>query len=497
MRSLSRSLVSLGLALALGCGSESGKDGELAPAGPDGGATPMGLQPFTQVLTVDQIAIYQAVKVSLVSDGAVVTPNAPVLAKRPALLRVGTKIPARAKVNKLTADLRIKAPGQPDVVLTIGPRDITPFDEGDRYSSFSWELTAEQMAHGAEMSVEIRDPSGADPGVVRYPAEGQLSFGVAALAPKLKVKFVPIQYEADGSNRVPLMDAKTIDAYKDALYRMYPVTEVEISVREVVPWPLEVLPDGGGWSSLLDAVIETREDDLEAKRIGTETYYVGVFTPAESQAEYCKKGGCILGIAPGSTPTVGIGDGGLRTAMIVGFHSERQHGTLAQELAHSMGRLHAPCGTTTSLDRDYPYPDANIGVWGWDLTSKELVSPDDRVDFMSYCNPVWVSDYTYAKLFQRFVDVAAEETPHPPSGARAPQAMRAYHVDKDGSVRRGAAIRSRRGLGADELVLENASHRVLGKVRGTFSALSNVGGGILVTNAEIPVATRFAHLAGH
>jgi len=490
-RSLSlAAVVSLGAMMA--CGDGSNAPAPVADAA-DGGAE---TQAFGQVLTVDQIAVYQAVKVSLVTEAQAVAPNAPVIPKRPALVRIHTKLPPRVKVAKLTAELRIRAPGQPDLVLVNGPRSITSWAEDDLSSSFYWELEAEQVQPGAQLLVEIRDPSGADPSVIRYPAEGELPMNVEAWEPTLKVKFVPIRYDADGSGRIPSMDKRTIDSYRDALYKMYPVTHVDISVREVVPWPLEVRGDGEGWNQLLDAVIETREDD----RAADDVYYVGVFTPNETQREYCQGGGCILGIAPAGSLGENVA---LRTAMIVGYHSARSHGTLAQELAHAMGRMHAPCGGPTGIDRKYPYADASIGTWGWDVLEKELIDPDERVDFMSYCNPVWVSDYTYAGIHARMVEVEREKRPVPdaPSGpaggdetpssqrqASQRQAMKTYHVAKDGTLTAGPTIHGAPSA-ADELVLEDASHRAVGTVRGSFRPISNIGGGILVTPSAIPAET--------
>ncbi|MDF2692606.1 MAG: hypothetical protein K0S65_989 [Labilithrix sp.] len=263
-----------------GCADDTPSDPGPSLGGDDAGIGP---QAFSEILTVQQIAVYQGVKVSLVSEAAVVTPNAPIVPHRPALVRMHAKIPPRTQTPKLTAELHVRVPGQPDIVLAIGPRALKTFDEGDLTSSFYWELGAEQVLEGAQLFVEIRDPSGIDPNVVRYPAESDLPMNVGSLAPTLKVTFVPIKYEADGSNRIPAMDAQVIDAYRDALYKMYPVSEVQITVRDVVAWPLEVRGDGGGWSALLDAVIETRDDD----KVADDVYYVGVFTPNESQREYC------------------------------------------------------------------------------------------------------------------------------------------------------------------------------------------------------------------
>lgn len=480
-----RVLTALGIGAAVACGDAGGAS---EPA-PDTGEIDVAPQAFGELLSVDQIAVYQGVKVSLVHGAERVEPNAPVIPDRPALIRMHTRIPLGSKVPKLTAELRVRAPGQPDLVLVSGPRNIVRFDEGELSSSFYWELTADQVREGARLSVEIYDPSGVDASVIHYPADGELPMNVGALAPTLKVRFVPIEYQADGSNRVPVMDKRTIDAYRDSLYKMYPVSKVDITVRDVVAWPFEVRGSGEGWNQLLDAVIRTRENDEAADDV----YYVGVFTPAETQREYCQAG-CILGVAPAQT----LGDSvSLRTAMIVGYHSERSHGTLAQELAHAMGRMHAPCGNPVGIDRSFPYSDGSIGTWGWDVLERRFIDPEGVHDFMSYCNPVWVSDYTFAAIYDRMVEVERDKRPEVGAPDREP--MKTYHVEKDGSLWEGPAIRGG-ARSSDELVLEDGSHEAIGAIRGSYHPISNVGGGILVTPTEIPAGTlrraRFARPVG-
>ena len=48
-----------------------------------------------------------------------------------------------------------------------------------------------------------------------------------------------------------------------------------------------------------------------------------------------------------------------------------------------------------------------IGAPGWDVLGKEVKSSDEYVDFMSYCNPVWVSDYTWKAIYDRMQKVDA------------------------------------------------------------------------------------------
>jgi hypothetical protein len=63
-----------------------------------------------------------------------------------------------------------------------------------------------------------------------------------------------------------------------------------------------------------------------------------------------------------------------------------------------MGRNHSPCGGASSPDPNYPYPGASIGTYGLDLTTLTVKTPSANYDFMAYCNPAWVSDYTWSGL---------------------------------------------------------------------------------------------------
>ncbi len=54
----------------------------------------------------------------------------------------------------------------------------------------------------------------------------------------------------------------------------------------------------------------------------------------------------------------------------------------------------APCGVSDA-DAGFPYSGAGLGVWGWDRFSNTFKSPGATKDYMSYCDPIWTSDYTF------------------------------------------------------------------------------------------------------
>ena len=350
-------------------------------------------------VTVDKVSLYQGVEVRLVKDGAVPEKrNAPVLTNKPALVRVYAKKDVGTKVSKLTAKLHVKT-ADGDTVLEDGPKSIQSYSGPDLDTTFNFNLDAAQMTPDMELSVELVGADEKD--TLAFPADDTTIAVDAQAASKLRVQLVPVKYTADGSNRLPDLGDDAVKRYHDALYQMYPVSEVEITQHAAVNWDVAIAPNGDGWDQLLNAVMTMRQEE----DVDPDVYYIGVFDPATSLSKYCRAG-CVLGIAPASglSPELDT-EMALRTALITGYQSDRSGGTIAQELAHAMGRMHAPCGNPAAIDPKYPYKDAAIGSTGWDPIAKELVSDDDHEDFMSYCGPVWVSDYTYKAIFDRMQKV--------------------------------------------------------------------------------------------
>jgi hypothetical protein len=46
---------------------------------------------------------------------------------------------------------------------------------------------------------------------------------------------VPFRYDADGSQRLPDTSQAQLERYRDAIYGIFPVSSVEITVHDVVP----------------------------------------------------------------------------------------------------------------------------------------------------------------------------------------------------------------------------------------------------------------------
>ncbi len=74
-----------------------------------------------------------------------------------------------------------------------------------------------------------------------------------------------------------------------------------------------------------------------------------------------------------------------------------------------------------AIDRNFPHADGGIGEWGLDIRTvpPRLQSPTSRKDLMGYCNPQWISDYTFAALASRRSAVSVRRLGAPAPARRA------------------------------------------------------------------------------
>lgn len=370
--------------VGLGCG------GTEATGQVDGGIEATTAVPLSDFASIGEVAVLQAVKVSVGQDGAPIKETAPIVARRPALVRVFIKaVPgARFRGRTLKGTLVLVQPDASEQELTDERAIGVPSADAILGSSLNFSVPADQVQEGTSFRIRITDAAG---GVLAYPADGVDSLR-AARSGELKIRVVPIKYSGGSTVRLPDTSVPQLDRYKNTLFRMYPTATVSVTLREPLDWSTPVDPNGTGWDEVLNAVAEARFND----NVPDDIYYVGALAPEATLSAYCS-GGCVLGLAPLAGPA----DVSARVALVAGFGGSVSATTLLQELGHAMGREHAKCGGAAGPDPKFPYPNGAIGSWGYDITTQALLDPDDYRDFMGYCQPVWVSDYTWAGLFKR------------------------------------------------------------------------------------------------
>ncbi len=221
----------------------------------------------------------------------------------------------------------------------------------------------------------------------RFPLSGGVDLTSVAVPP-LDITFIPIVLGAEGSV-TGNVNSGNLESYLTTVRQILPVAR--INARVGAPFVTSTVFAGGqdaAWRAILR--------ELEARRSldGVPGHYYGVVRPPQN-VTFVQFGG--FGFITG------------RTAMSIQvgwFNRESQARELvAHELGHNFGRPHAPCGGPAGEDPEYPYPDAALGSTGWDVfsvaqspTQRVPVLGSDARDVMSYCRPVWISDFTYRRM---------------------------------------------------------------------------------------------------
>lgn len=458
--------------LTTSTGSSSGTGGASttsATTSAAGGAGTGGSAPVMAAATgvsISQIALYQAVKRPLMGgDPSPAGITVPIVAGRDALVRVFADTDASYDGAPVTARLYL---GQ-DAPLEVTAKVTAP-SESTLASTLNFEVPGARLSPGTSFRVElVQPPHGApDNPAARYPATGTEPLDIASDGPSFKVVIVPVQYDADGSHRLPDTSPSKIQGYKDWFYARYPAQKVDITVREPFPYGGTVFEFGYGWGALLDAVLDLRISD----GVGPNVYYFGIVQPAATFDDYCI-GGCTTGLAN----VGGASDEYAKAGIGLGYPGEDTLGTAVHEIGHALGRTHAPCGGASGADPSFPYDAGGIGVWGYDLVTKQLVSPDAGKDMMGYCDPYWISDYTFLGIFNRLKTV--NNAHHPKPSEKRVDWARA-RVEADGSLTPLSTVSLGRPAIGEPVPVTVIRGGVASVVPGQFYPYDHLAGGVLL-----------------
>lgn len=422
-------------------------------------------------LSISEISLFQGSKLVLEKAGAPATgQRAKVAAGRAARVRVyvtpGDGWASRDVVGVLTI-----TSGSGTVTTLTDTKTIERASADNAIdSTLNFDVDTGIIDLGATYSVSLRtgpgQPDGPSDGA-QYPAgDGAADpFNAQDVGDTFHLVLVPFIVSGHTPDVTP-------ETWRTALYSFYPVKDVELTLHAPVTWPSAVSANGSGWSNVLNKVLQLRQTEA----MGDQYFYYGIFTPSSSFETFCAAG-CVGGLAPLTTSP---SDTYTRGAIGLGWPSSFGMGTMAQELAHSLGRQHAPCGGASQVDPSFPYKDGSIGVWGFNLNDKSLVSPTNK-DFMGYCDPpTWTSDYTFGGILTRISYVATHPNMHVPAGA--PLDFRTVEVAPDGHLTWGDHVKlTVPPLSKPHTVAyTDADGKVLQSATGFYYPYSSIAGGMLL-----------------
>lgn len=380
-------------------GGAGGEAGASLGEGGQAGEAPVAAPPDVALRAV---TITQTLEIPLVAEGAAVplaSRPVPLLAGKRALVRafVGAVPPFRARPLLGVLDL--------DTGLTtrslVSEREISASStQEDLGSSFVFEVPADDLTPESRFRLRVLEADTTP--VARFPETGFVELEARRAAP-FQLVLVPFVV----SGFAPKLGENELTSLRRRLVALLPSVGVDITVEAPVTLSYVVDAEGAGWDEALDEIYELRAKARPAHDV----FFFGLMAPGPSFDAYCPDG-CTVGysvVADASDVdfrgSIGVG------VFPDGSGSDDAWDTLAHELGHALGREHAPCPAPPSPDRpdnidprwpsDARHASGAIGAYGYDFDTSRLVKPGQVKDVMSYCTPIWVSDYTYAALLKR------------------------------------------------------------------------------------------------
>lgn len=324
--------------------------------------------PSSLNLTIDGMHVQQSVQTYA---GTV-----PLVAGRDGLLRVFVKA-NMANTSTPTVRVRLYSGATLASTLTITapgasvPQTIT---EGTLTSSWNTTIPAVLMQPGLKILADV-DPTN----TVTESSDSDNSFPVSGAAgamdvrtvTPLSVRLIPVLQSANGLQGG--VTAGNASQYTADMLAMYPVAQIDADVRAAFTTAAPALQSGdgnGAWGQILSEINALRTAD------GSTRYYYGVVKTSYGS------GIAGLGYVPGRAA---IGWDYLPSGADV----------MAHEVGHNLGRFHAPGCGAGSPDASYPKASGKTEAYGYKASTGALKDTAANYDLMGYCNPNWISAYTY------------------------------------------------------------------------------------------------------
>ena len=251
-------------------------------------------------ITISEIAVFQAGKISVMKSGTAATPKtakgAEIIQGKDALFRIYVTVDSGFQSRDLSARLMLNGQSlgySAKATLSASSTELAAAN------SFNILVPASAITAALDYQVQIVEcgtGSGTDHAPI-FPASG-----VASLATRktgvVKVTMLPVT----SGGVTPTLDQTFVDAITKVMDSMYPTsgTQITVSTTPITGCTVTAATasDGVAWSDCLDTLMARRRSDKPA----SDVYYVAVLKPSSTFAAFCGDS-CITGISTVATVT--------------------------------------------------------------------------------------------------------------------------------------------------------------------------------------------------
>jgi hypothetical protein len=312
----------------------------------------------------------------------------------------------------IEARLAVTKPGGETTEYTQQKEISADSVENQLQNDFYFGLVAEEgeTQQGTLYQVSLWDVAPGGEGLTAQfnvnPATGSAEVGFEGTEMELNVMFVPFTYTAQGTTP-DLTDPEYQQILIDGLYEQKPVTRVNATFHDPVPY-------NGNFTSVC-GMLSTMNQIWQQEGAPSNMFYVGLIdTGAQSG-------------------TVGCATGGHVNANLWRTNKYSVAETIVHETGHNQGLGHVECPGAVWPDGQAPgggypdHPNGRIMATGFGIKSFQLFAWETTFDYMGYCGPAWVSEWTWGRTWDHLQNWTQQ-------GDSAPQTPVLHHaIYPDGS----------------------------------------------------------------
>ncbi|MGL4522107.1 MAG: ImmA/IrrE family metallo-endopeptidase [Bacilli bacterium] len=327
-------------------------------------------------IKVSKISLFQVIEIPLFSNSKIISVNdrnAPIVADRAAKVVTYIDVPSNWKKQKLEVQVEVL---NKDIKNVYSSEMVIEKDSvlDKPKTGIEVDVPKDALQEGATLNVMIKDTTQKEMSF-RFPNEENIEIGAVHTGP-MNIHLVP--YEVNGY--VPDVSKDVIEGYREAVFALYPTSNVNITVGDVRKFNSNNVGD-----VIVDVGIVQ-----EKSKMPKNVFFYGLVSGVEKREDF-----------KGSTGTSEAGGTGTPNrayfACGAAFGDSLSESTLAHELGHLLTLMHSPTGNPPDVDPDFPNKDGKTEVVGYDYRTEEYIEAN-AFDLMGYTQPRWISAYSYTKL---------------------------------------------------------------------------------------------------